>query len=800
MSVEKRRDQSLNASEQPASSAFARPLTEPDPQRQGIIAGAGTVSVSQDREGDVQQNAATPIESEADQSENHTVSPERDGKPEFIKSTYTDKQKKLFWRLLLFVLATVLCGQAALVSFSTSFFNGTLVPKIHQAAEAVSHAMTDRVRYATAELGIPIDKLVGLEHFMAGLLDSADGVSYMILQQTPNAEILAHVGLSDDMLEQLKPNLPSTIDEPVLIEKGSNFNNISFKIIDDESNSALLHVGLDETYLSEVFNRILYDTFIISVITFLIAIRLLAFFIEANIAEPLQRIRLVFKENARGLLANRFILDIRDEIGELYHTLNRILNGLAHHYEDLDFETKEASRAQIDNAVSDKIEAQCNVVKKRYNFSDGAEVNFQSEAKIYLPLFLFILSEEILRPFIPLLINERNPLIPESAANLATSIPIAFYMIAILIVLMLGYRLTKYLSSQSLYMAGVIVSITGYVASFYTNGYYDLFLCRFLSGFGYGFIFLAGQIWLIENTIKENYRIRGATVFIIVLLVASLCGPPIGGLIVSKIGLDKAFLISALLTLISGIVFYINLGNKSNTKGKKRYRWTVLESKEWSMALSSFRFITFVLLCMMPMRFLLTGLLFFIVPLYLNQLGSNVLDIGKTIMLYSLAPILLSLFAMKIIEKYKIQMLFNTIGNIIPFIGCIIFSLLSTMFINQENLVAILLLIIGFGYSLSLNAQPYIFERIVREVSVITDKQSVMNTYQLIEYIGFSISAIIGGILATILHYTTVILIIGSISFVGIVAYQIITFTLDRSKKRSDYVLSIEQPQQAQTN
>ena len=765
--------------------ASVRPLSELSPQASST---AGT-------------DAAEMAQEKGDNTRQHSDAVPVDDSRQSGGGIYTHKQKKLLWQLLLFSLAVLLIGQIAIVSFSAVLIKKSLEPMIYNTAEAVSHVMTDRLRYATAELDIPINKLVGLEYFMSNFLDSANGIHYIALQQPSDASFLAHVGLSDDMLEQLKINLPDMVDGEILINKSNDFINLSINVFDQIDNPTILHMGVDEAYLKKGLYSTLYEILIVTLIAYLIIIKLLTFFIESRIVEPLRCIRLIFRECTRGLLSNRFILTSKDEISQLYTALNKTLDGLAKHYNNFSLVAQEVSQAQIDTKIANKVEFQYNEVKERYHFDEEKKVNINNEARIYFPLLLFIFSEEFLRSFIPLLISKRIPKDYESIANLVISFPIVFYMAAVVIVLMLGNTLSKRFSCQSLCLIGILISSISYIATFYTFWYYDLLLCRLLSGIGYGLVFLSGQIWIITQTGKEQYRLRSTTVFVVVLLISSLCGPFIGSVVASKIGITVPFLISALLTLISGFVFYHKLNYANDVEPGNRHIWTMLDSKQWSIVLGSFQFVLFVLFCMMPIRIVLTGLFFFITPLYLYELKTNIFDIGWIMMLYGVFPMILSFFINKIIDKYNIKTFINLIGSIIPLIGYIIFLSISTWSIKQEFPFAMLLLIVSVGYSLSVNVQSYIFGEIVRSANdQKVDQQSVTNTYQLIEYIGFAMGVFVSGIISIYLQYKTTILVIVVLPVVGIIIYQSTILILERKRRTNEYIRNIQEAQQQMTS
>ena len=67
---------------------------------------------------------------------------------------------------------------------------------------------------------------------------------------------------------------------------------------------------------------------------------------------------------------------------------------------------------------------------------------------------------------------------------------------------------------------------------------------------GYAMVFVAAQGYVLDRTGQQN-RAQGFALFIGAIMVATVCGPSIGGILADNIGFRASFGVSALMALAS---------------------------------------------------------------------------------------------------------------------------------------------------------------------------------------------------------------------------------------------------------
>ena len=712
-----------------------------------------------------------------------------------VDTLWSGKTRKLLRKLMLLSVGILVLGQAAIVWISLDTFERELEPQLIQKAIVVGSSITGEIRYAIAELGIPLRELVGVEPFFNNLLKSNTDIEYLILQHSANSDVLAQGGLSDGSLDRITSGLPSVVNQPGMNTEIAGFSNITFQISDKETTVALLHVGISNEYIRSQLSEIFYDVITIAIVSLMVALQFLVFFTGERISEPIARIKLALREGADGLLANRFISTTKDEIGALSTSFNRTLNDLTQRYEDLRFETNEVKSAQIDDNIAREIQLRCDYVSDRYRFGDGMRIRPRNAFQIRLPLFLFLFSEGLSRSFLPLFINQYT----FEDSPLLISFPIALYMSAIMAVVFLGGRVIDRFGSRYVFLIGVIPAVIGYVGTFTTQGYYDLVFWRLLSGIGYGFIFIAAQAWVTEHSAKGSDRAQDMTLFFSATFISAVCGPAIGGIIAVQIGFETTFLLSAMMALVSAFIVYKTLDSQkqSDAEDVPPSQQTMPDSEGWLILLRNPRFIAVTVFAAIPTKMMLSGLLFYLVPLYLNELGKDPATIGRVIMLYGIVPVFLLTYLARVMDRYKNQIVMTTISGVLSGIGCF-FVLSASLFGGPANALAVTILILGLSHALSTISQPSVVQKITQEHNATIGQTSIINAYLLLETSGLILGPIIAGILVVAGGYLTAIILLGFISLVCILLYQTIMILIAKELRDHEYILSIKQTQQAE--
>src|SRR5690606_27242999 len=231
-------------------------------------------------------------------------------------------------------------------------------------------------------------------------------------------------------------------------------------------------------------------------------------------------------------------------------------------------------------------------------------------------LFVFMMAEELNRPFLPSL-TER--LLPAGAAHapLLVSLPIVVFMA----IVALG-QIPMALWSESLgrrrgLMLGAGMAGLGYGLCAFADSYSGLLLARAFSALGFTLVFTSAQGHIVDQA-DPAARTAGLAVFIRAILAAALCAPPIGGFLAEHFGTGTAFLAAAGLCL-TALCLARAMMSATRPSGRAHAVRTAPGAFRDTWRIPGLR--ALLLGCAVPAKLILAALCFFLVPLILADEG-----------------------------------------------------------------------------------------------------------------------------------------------------------------------------------
>ena len=669
-------------------------------------------------------------------------------------------------RLALLAIVVLLVGQVLVAWFAVTGFEKALEPQLSHKAGAVGRAIVNQLEFVVDDLGIPPDELVGVDPFLDGILDANGDIEYLIVLNA-SSRVLSARGLTPETLERVLPDLPAADSGTGSGFEVAGFIDRVFPIIVDGRVATVLHVGVSGEYVRGRLSELMYEVATIAVVSLLVTLEFLLFLMSVRVAGPMERVETLLSEGARGMFGSHFAMRARDEIGDVISALNRALQCLRQRYEDFRFEVREIKDAQIDRNIAQRIQAASQQVDDRYRFSGGAELRLRNAMQIRIPLFVFMFAEELPRSFLPQFAARLSPPDATISQELLFGLPITLFMLAGMIMVPFAGGLTDRFGTRRVFLAGIVPATIGYFGTFLAQGYVDLIAWRVLSGIGYGLIFIAAQAWVADNTAMRD-RAQGMAVFVGAAFVAAICGPSIGGILADRFGFETTFLISAVLAAVSGTLVYAMLEGTTRRRTEHRISFG---GRELRALLSDGRLFAVTVFAAIPGKLILTGFLFYLVPLYLSELGYRYSVIGWLLTLYGVSTLAFTSFAARFADRTGRHAAVVAAGGGLAGLGCLA-SLFATALGGPVNAVLIAILALGFGHALSLASEIAIVQNIARRRGGL-HQASMISAYRLAERGGMVLGPIVAGTLAAHFGYQDAIIGIGVILLVSSAVYMI---------------------------
>ncbi len=561
--------------------------------------------------------------------------PEAAESPEAAEAALMDDRvwRRVINGLLATAIAVLLASALWVSQQAWQTLDQVLVPEFDRDSELVARTVASEFE-RTVALGIPLEKMRGVEPFLEDYLANHSAIVYIGLTG-PDGGILYSAG---ERTEELRA--AAAAGRLAALEAGSeilnleSIRNASFPLVHEGTPFGRLQVGMDRAYAEQQIADIRWDVLIVLIVSLLITFELLVFVVDRNILTPLRLIERTVRDAASGDWTVRpRSWARRDEIGRVMTALDELTRRISQSYSRIDHGMSGLRR--IPEQLALRLESLRRSV--RLGYADDTAGTIPSRVDARLPLFIFVFAEELSRSFLPLyaesLYLPMQGLLPGLGVELlprdvVIGLPIVVFMAFVALATPFGGTWVSRFGPRRVFLAGAVPAIVGYLGTAAALTVYDLLVWRSLSAIGYAVVTIAAQGYL-AGTAEPGQRARSMAVFVGAITTAVICGSSIGAVLADRLGYAATFLISALLVLAAAIVAAAYMHDPKRDAAPTRARLAQVVR-----ALANPRLAALILLAAIPAKIALTGFLFYLTPLLLDSLGVSQPAIGRTIMLY----------------------------------------------------------------------------------------------------------------------------------------------------------------------
>ena len=633
--------------------------------------------------------------------------------------------------LVLLVLPLVLLSLFALEGYERY-----LGPELRQQADTVGRAVVSRVERALG-LGIPLDRLVGVDEYLAPIVRESDSLGFIALVNA-DGDVLHAVGLTPAQARQVLASGPgSPADEGslfgmlrrqaaavvdwILAEpdrpgqddiRGEYLTSVHSVMQGDVAVGELV-VGVPLSFLRQLLEEITFDTGIVLLVGLLVAFELLLLVVSTNLTFPLGLVRQLMADIREGRVVQVVAVPVRNEVGRLLTELNRAVRLIG---------GKPADGPTADAPAAEEEQQRANLVVVR------------------ILAFLFVVAEELARPFLPVFVEGFLRVPGSRPEPILIGLPLSLFMLAAAVSMAFLGPLFDRLDRRHTFLIGSLLATAGLVGTGLAQSYYEVVLWRVVAGIGYGLNFVACQGYVFDRTTRAG-RAGGISMFVGGIMTADICGPAIGGIMADRIGFSWTFLLGGAIALIAGALVY-RLMEPPRTR--------LLPARRASLAAglgamsTNWRFWFLLLFAAVPAKVLLTGFLFYQAPLYLTALGSSQSEIGRFIMTYGIAALALTSFFSHWADRMQAHGLLIVAGGILAGLG-----MLPSLFGESPGRVLLAILALGVGQAMSIPALFVVVTRVAGHEIEAVGQASVLGIFRLIERLGaaagpFAMAALLG--------------------------------------------------------
>src|SRR5689334_20355590 len=464
---------------------------------------------------------------------------------------------RIYWRLAGVIMVCVVIALAVVSYFSHRVFDRELVPETEQKAATVAASVRALILKATG-YGVQFNQLYGVEQTFGEVFEENPEFSYAAVTDLDGKLLFARGKEPEQAREYFtRPAVLAVGLDPTATWTASHVGGQYFITMPIASDKPLgmLHIGIDGKFVDNVLLEVMLDVVVVLVVSLFFTLELLNFMAGARLASGLGEFGQQVDRMRSGDFTATARIRANDEIGRLLRRIDAAIDHLNVRFEFLVGELEDKLRAatvprreQLRPAMQ-ALEG----IRARFRFgsapkdSEGDEMNLN---RIRAPLFAFILAEEMTRSYLPTYVNQLLVAIPGISPQVVIGLPIMLFMLIVALGQPYLGSWSERVGRRRAMLIGAVIATVGFAATALALNLYDLLLWRSLCALGYAMVFVAAQGYVLDRTGHDN-RAQGFALFIGAIMVATVCGPSIGGILADNIGYRMSFGVSGVMALVS---------------------------------------------------------------------------------------------------------------------------------------------------------------------------------------------------------------------------------------------------------
>jgi predicted MFS family arabinose efflux permease len=599
-----------------------------------------------------------------------------------------------------------------------------LTPELERKAAMVGGATAALIDRAL-DVGIPFEQLQGLDGYLDRTLAANPDLASITIRDTSGKVLYGAERIA------VAPAVRLPIGEK-------------------SGRTEILAVGLDPTYAREIVSGLWIDLLIVMFVTALIALELVYVGFGATVYGAIEGVERRLRTIRRGDLRLHTPVEGETEFGRFARSLDARLDALHEHYAAL--------RRHIGERGDNMANQALDLLKARFRLGETLGAPPAAVTAVRAPLFVFMFAEELTRPFLPVYIRDLAAPIDGWSRDFVASLPMVVFLAVVALTQPFLGSTTDRIGRRRCLILGAVLGLVGYVASAAVSDLVGLTLARAVSGLGFALVFVSAQGFVIDST-DIRQRSSGMAMFIGAILVAGLCGPPIGGILADRLGIPATFIIAGLFAAASlGLALLCMPKDGARKLHGPAVRW-----RDFRPILSSPALASLFLLCAMPAKIILVAFCFFLVPLEMQVLGATQSATGRMLMIYPIMMVILVPVFARVSDRWERRSAFVALGGLIAGASAF-FVLLGD---GQQILpIALVLLGLGLGQAVSIAPLSGLVGELGRELGGVNEN-SVYGIFRLVERTGNALGPLIAGALLGIYGFRTTVMLIGGATAVS---------------------------------
>jgi predicted MFS family arabinose efflux permease/HAMP domain-containing protein len=674
--------------------------------------------------------------------------------------------KQLQLRLIFLVTLLLVLSALLLSWFALRHFRQALPPQMSRTVTAVSHS-AGGVLAKAYEYGVPLEKMVGAEEFLAAVRKDNPDIAYILISDERD-RILFQSGYSE-LSDRPDLDAHRRTGAAVITETMGAYFNTSVPLVFQHRWVGTLHLGQPAALVRHKLQEVSYDVITVLVVAGLIALELLRFVLTFVISTPAEVTRDFLAHVRRGEF-NVYLPDgYLGGIGQLSARFNAIIGHINERYHALQANARDAA-----GGVREQIAVRLSGL--RFHAAGERTTLFAASLDhIRWPFFLLIFADSLSLSFFPVFVGQFYAPGIGLSKSVVVGLPISIFMFTWALSMPWAGMLCDRVGHSRAFVAGAAVTTVGLVLTAGAQSLWDLLAWRSLTALGYGLVFITAQGYVNNNT-PPAQRTRGMAVFLSTFFAGSLSGSAIGGILADRLGYSLTILLSGGLSAAAALFVRRFLRTNPN-QGAARKQLTL---RDFKLLLRNRKFVGITFLAAVPAKIALTGFLYYAAPLYLKLLGNNQSTTGRIMMAYGLAIIVLSPFVARLADRIGKLRWFISVGGYSSAL-----SMFIVYFFDSTTGLLTGITLLGVAHSIGVSPQMALINDLCKDVVQEVGAGTTTGIFRLIERLGNVLGPIIAGVLISQFGFNSAFLGIGLLCLTCVTCFSAMFYWSGRAGHRS---------------
>ncbi len=678
---------------------------------------------------------------------------------------------------LMTVTLVLLIAAAGLFSWgAVRVFGDALAPALTGKSATIGDIVARQIG-AEVALDVPFDQIPGVEDFLSPIIAAHPETAYIVITDRQGRILYAsgpRFNAARPLLEALGPG-PAGAGSAEL----GVFLDTTVPVVATATVIGSVHFGVAQSFVQSTLEEMVYDVVVVLLVSMLVTFEILLILINISIATPINLANDLLTQANHGDFRHIIGGTARDEVGRLVDRINHILRSIWRDHRRL------AARIRWTNGVvSLDANTLLATLADRFRFAGGSgpqPLEVIDLTRIRAPLFLFMFAEELSRSFFPLYVHDLYTPIPGLSDKVVMGLPIALFMLVVAVFTPFAGAWCDRFGIRRTLLIGMIPAVIGFAGTALAHSLYALLFWRSLCAISYAIMFIGAQGFLAQHTTRQN-RASGMATFVGAVIAAGICGVSIGGILADQIGFRATFAISTALALIATVAVALLL-----PAGRRDCRQDQpVRLRDYGLVLRNPRFIALLLFSSIPTKIMLTGYLFYGVPIYLNAMGETQSAIGRIMMGYGLTILVLAPWISRMADRSGRHAVFAGVGGLIAGLGALL-----VFEVNSALVVLISVVTLGLAHAFNNATQLALVPEVCRAECDRIGRSSVFAIYRLLERAGSVLGPVLAAALAERFGYQQALGILGLFGLVcGVVFCAAFLLTRTQASAESEEIVA----------